>query len=193
MKTKPSQDNNIQAYLVGKKIYLRLLNKRDINKRYLSWLNDTEVTKYMISGLFPSTRKDLEDYYKKVHESKTDIQFAIIEKENNLHIGNIKLGSINWVHRFADLGIMIGEKKYWHGGRGQEACRLLLEYAFKRLNLNKVILGVYENHISAIESYQGIGFVIEGRIKDFLYFEGKYIDRIIMGISQKEFLKTIKS
>ena len=66
---------------------------------------------------------------------------AILNKKTGAHIGNIKLGDINWIHRFSELGIMIGDKRYWGKGYGEEACKLVLAYAFDRLNLNKVILG----------------------------------------------------
>lgn len=178
-----------KKHIIGKGIYLRPLRKIDINKRYLSWLNDTLVTKYMETKFNPPTLKDLDNYYEELKNSKSNEMFAIVTSAKNEHIGNIKLGNINPNHRYADLGIMIGERKYWGKGYGQEACRLLLGYAFKRLNLNKVILGVYENHAAAIRTYQNLGFKIEGRIKDLLNFEGKYADKIIMGISQQKFLK----
>lgn len=181
------EKNNIQAYLVGKKIYLRPISPKDINKKYLSWLNDAEVTKYMETRFRPPKLKDLEDYYKKISNSKNNEMFAIVVRAKHEYIGNIKLGSISLNHRYADLGIMIGEKKYWGKGYGQEACRLLLKYAFKVLDLNKVILGVYGNHKPAIRAYERIGFKTEGRIRKLLNFENRYVDKLIMGISSQEF------
>lgn len=81
-----------QPYLVGGRIYLRLLHKRDIDGKYLSWLNDSEVTKYMEAGIFPTTQKDLEEFYERISKSKTDVMFSIVKKRNDRHIGNIKLG-----------------------------------------------------------------------------------------------------
>ncbi len=175
--------------MVGKRLYLRPLLKSDITKRYLSWLNDAEVTRYIETGLFPVTEKDLEEFYKKIRVSKTDIMFAIIDKKHDLHIGNIKLGGIKWVHRFADLGIMIGDKAYWGRGYGEEACRLLLGYAFNRLNLNKVTLGSYATNLAALKTYKKVGFKIEGRIKKLLSIDGKYVDHVLMGILQSEYNK----
>ena len=102
---------------------------------------------------------------------------------------DIKLDNINWVHQYASLGIMIGDKKSWGRGHGREAVDLLLDYAFRRLNLNKVTLGVYGNHKSAIKSYLKSGFKIEGRIKKLLNYEGKYVDKVVMGILKKEYIK----
>lgn len=178
-----------KAFLVGKRLYLRPLLKSDITERYLSWLNDAEVTRYIETGLFPVTKKDLEEFYKKIKVSKTDIMFAIIDKKHDLHIGNIKLGGINWVHRFADLGIMIGDKAYWGRGYGEEACRLLLGYAFNRLNLNKVTLGTYATNLAALKTFKKVGFKIEGRIKKLLSIDGKYVDHVLMGILHSEYNK----
>jgi RimJ/RimL family protein N-acetyltransferase len=177
-------------FLKGRRVMLRPLALRDINRRYLAWLNDQEVTAYLETGVFPTDMRELKNFYKKISNSKTDMMFAIIDKRTDLHIGNIKLGAINWVHRYADMGIMIGEKRYWGRGYGGEALGLVLGYAFKRLNLNKVILGVYSNHRRAIGMYEKAGFHIEGRIKKLLRSEGRYVDKIFMGISQRDFLKT---
>ena len=184
---KSNKNNPKVVFLTGKKVLLRPLQEGDINERYLSWLNDQEVTKYMTTGVFPATLKELQDFCKKIKNSKNDLIFAIANKRNNLHIGNIKLGGINWIHRFADLGIMIGDKKYWGKGYGVESCNLLLEYAFKRLNLNKVILGVYAMHASAIKTYQRIGFKIEGRLKKLFFIDGRWTDEFIMGILRENF------
>lgn len=176
----------------GNKVLLRPMAKKDINDRYLSWINDSEVTRYMETGFFPVTLKELVQYYKRMTRSKTDVLFSIIKKADGTHIGNIKLGGINWIHRFADLGIMIGDKKAWGRGYGTEACDLLLGYAFKKLNLNKIILGVCSPHAAALKAYKKAGFRIEGRLTDMLHLDGSYIDKIIMGMNSREYLRKAK-
>ena len=41
------------------------------------------------------------------------------------------------------LGILIGEKSFWGQGCGQDAVRLLLDYAFNLFNLHSVMLGAF--------------------------------------------------
>jgi RimJ/RimL family protein N-acetyltransferase len=177
------------VFLHGNRIYLRPVKESDINNTYLSWLNDSEVTRFLDTGVFPVTFEELKAFYHSVASARNVVMFAIIEKKTKRHIGNIKLGGINWVHRFADLGILIGDKRSWGKGFGQEACRLVLEYAFDRLNLHKVILGVYANHASAIKAYTKIGFNIEGRLKDLLFYKDGYVDKLYMGVTEKVFSK----
>jgi len=176
------------VFIEGSKVLLRPLEKKDINMKYLSWINDAEVTRCTEIGNFPTTLMGLRTFYSGVSKSKNDVMLAIVDKKKDLHIGNIKLGGISWIHRFADLGIIIGEKKYWGRGYGSEACRLLLKYAFECLNLNKVTLGVYGTHEAAIEAYKKAGFKTEGRLTGMMRLKNKYVDKVIMGISQKEYL-----
>ena len=175
------------SFLRSKRLILRPLQEKDINQRYLSWLNDREVIRHLESIVFPATMFYLRRFYNRISKSKSDIMFTIVDRKKHVHIGNIKLGNINWVHRYADLGIMIGDKQYWGKGYGTEACRLLLGYAFCGLELNKVFLGVSADHRFAIKAYKKAGFKIEGRLKKMIHYSGKYVDKILMGILREDF------
>lgn len=175
------------VFLEGDKLLLRPLEEKDINEKYLSWLNDREVIKYLDVRVFPAVLEDLHAFYRRIRDSKTDILLAIVDKASNEHIGNIKLGNIDWIHRYAEMAILLGDKRYWGKGHGLEASQLILEYAFDRLNLNKVILCVYASHKTAIKIYQKLGFQIEGRLKKIFNLDGKYVDNLWMGILRSEF------
>ncbi len=165
---------------------LRPLTAADATDEYLSWLNDHEVTKGLETGVFPSTKVSLLDFIKKTSGSKDNVIFAIIDKSNGKHIGNIKLGNINWVHRHGELGILIGEKKAWGKGHGTDACKLLVQYAFEKLNLRKVWLAVFSNNPAAINIYKKIGFVEEGCLKEHVFSDGQFADKLLMSIFNRE-------
>lgn len=175
------------AFLRGSKIYLRPLERADLNETYLGWLNDAEVTRYMEAGAFPATYQDLEKFYQGVTGSTTDVIFAIADRKSHRHIGNAKLGPIHWIHRRAMFGIMIGDKGFWGRGIGEEVTRLMVEYAFRRLNLNRVTLGVFAEHESAVGCYEKVGFRVEGRIREDLFRDGEYKDRLWMGLLRSEY------
>ncbi|SRR6267378_92231 len=175
------------AFLRGSKVYLRPLERTDLNETYLGWLNDPEVTRYLETGVFPATYQDLEKFYDGVTGSKTDVIFAIADRKTHRHVGNVKLGPINWVHRRALLGIMIGEKGFWGKGVGEEATRLMVEYGFFRLNLHRIGLGVFEEHQPAIRCYEKIGFKLEGRLRDQMFQAGEYKNQLWMGLLRAEY------
>jgi ribosomal-protein-alanine N-acetyltransferase len=174
-------------FIGGELVYLRPLGREDLSGPYFSWMNDPEVTCYMESGIFPTTADDLEKFFREVTGSRNQVMLAVADKKTHQHIGNVKLGPIDWVHRRTHFGILIGEKKFWGKGVGAEATRLIVEYAFRRLNLNRVDLGVYAEHGAAVRCYEGIGFKIEGRLRQDLFHHGEYKDRLWMGLLRSEY------
>jgi len=175
------------AFMAGAQVYLRPLERDDLNDRYLGWLNDPDVTKYLESGIFPTTMQDLEAYYQQTTGSRNQVIFAIVDSQSDQHIGNVKLGPIHWIHRSATFGILIGDARFWGKGIGLEATRLAVEYGFQKLNLRRIDLGVFAGHESAISCYEKAGFRIEGRLREDLFQNGEYKDRVWMGILRSEY------
>jgi RimJ/RimL family protein N-acetyltransferase len=175
------------VFAMGAKVYLRPLERADINARYLGWLNDPEVTRYMETGTFPSTLDDLDKFYREATGSHNQVILAISDRKSDQHIGNVKLGPIQWLHRYATFGIMIGDKRFWGKGAGLEATRLMVEYGFFRLNLRRIDLGVHAEHEAAVRCYEKVGFKVEGRMREHLFQDGKYKDRLWMGLLRSEY------
>ena len=98
--------------LDGGDIYLRLPTEDDLKGNWYQWLNDPVVTKYQNKGIFVNSRELQRDYYQKMMESKNDVLLAIIDEKTDRHIGCAGLHHIDWVHRSAELGIVIGEKEW---------------------------------------------------------------------------------
>jgi len=169
-------------FIIGKKVYLRPLLREDLNDHYLSWLNDPVTTHYLESGTFPMSYEGLENFYTEVTGSQNQVILAIADSESNEHIGNVKLAPISWVHRRATFGILIGNEQYRNRGVGTEVTHLILNYAFYKLNLQRIDLGVYANNESAIKMYERVGFKIEGRFRKHVFFEGTYIDSLWLGL-----------
>jgi RimJ/RimL family protein N-acetyltransferase len=175
------------AFLRGAKVYLRPLERTDLNETYLSWLNDGEVTRHLETGAFPTTMQDLEKFYQGVTGSTNAVILAVADRKSHRHIGNVKLGPINWVHRRAMFGIMIGDKAFWGKGVGEEVTRMMVEYGFYRLNLRRIGLVVFEEHRPAVRCYQKVGFKTEGCLREQMYQDGKYKNHLWMGLLRSEY------
>ncbi len=172
-------------FINGNNIYLRKVCIDDVNEKYHHWMNDYEVTKFTESYFFPSTKEDLEEYINAKQKDRNCIFLAIIFQENHQHIGNIKLGPINWIHRLADIGIIIGEKEYWGNGLAVESIRLVSDYAFSRLNLHKLTAGCYIDNIGSGKAFEKAGFIKEGTREKHLFHNGEYQDIVQYGMIKK--------
>lgn len=167
-------------FIDGNKIGLRKITLEDLNGPYLKWMTDETITQYLESRFFPYSREQLGTYIKHLEQDSGTVFLAIIYKANNSHIGNIKLGPINWIHRRADIGILIGEKNYWGQGLGTEAISLISEYAFKKLNLHKLTASSYDINPGSVRIFEKAGFKQEAVLKQQFFCQGKFVDQICL-------------
>ncbi|HAY33182.1 MAG TPA: GNAT family protein [Ignavibacteria bacterium] len=182
----------INPFLIGSKIYLSPLSKADISEKYISWLNDKEVCRDNSHATFPNTRSKTVAYIENLEKSKDEAAFAIRWKKNNLHIGNAAIQKIDRINRSAELAIIIGDKKYWGKGIASEVYRLLIEYGFDTLNLNRISSGQTLANKGMIKVCEKSGMKREGVLRQILYKEGKYLDAGIYSILKKEFEMKVK-
>lgn len=152
-------------------------------KKTLEWVNDPELMLMMNRVNYVTESQHWEWYEKIIRESKI---FAIIA--NGKHIGNCCLKDINTDGRSrkAELWIYIGDPTARGKGYGKKATQLLLDYAFKSLNLHRVYLYVMNYNQKAFKMYKKIGFKKEGVKREDIFINGRYHDAIIMGILKKE-------
>lgn len=167
--------------ITGERIFLRKLALSDITDRYLSWMNDYEVVKYTESRHINHTKKSLTDFILSIDHS-SNYFFAIIDKYSEKHIGNIKIGNINSIHKFAEVGLIIGDKKFWNRGIATEAISLCVNFSFEELELHRLSAGVYEPNIGSMRAFEKAGFVKESCEKEKYIFEGNRINSFIYSI-----------
>ena len=180
------------AFLIGNGIYLRPLEMIDVTDEYISWMNDANLSKFIPAMTFPSVRESVEKYVSGHVGNRDVIFFAIIEKSSGIHIGNIKLGPINWVSRNAEFGRLIGLREFRSKGYGAEAVALLLHYSFNVINMNKIFAGCLRSNVSAISSNKKAGLEVEAIVKEKYFACGKYEDVVIMGISAEMYRRKLE-
>lgn len=175
-------------FIEGERLYFKGIEASDLSDRYVDWMNDPEISQYMETWHFPHTRENISKYIEAHTDNRNEPFFGIMLKEAHksepyaqAHIGNIKLGQINWIHRYADVSLFIGEKELRGKGYGTEAIQMLTDYAFNRLNLHKLKAGIYSKNEASIKAFKKAGFEFEAELKDHVFFDGEYIDVILMG------------
>jgi RimJ/RimL family protein N-acetyltransferase len=154
------------------------------------WRRDTEF--HRLADADPanvmSEKKIKEWLEKRSEEVKPErYPFAIRALEGDKLIGFMGLW-LDLVHSEAWVGIGIGEREYWGKGYGTDAMRLILQYAFMELNLQRVSLGLHAYNERALKSYEKVGFRLEGRTRSDQLREGMRTDTLWMGILRDEWL-----
>jgi RimJ/RimL family protein N-acetyltransferase len=170
----------------GKLVRIRGYEKSDVDL-LMRWFTDEEVTEFLGPMETPMTRAHQERMIERVTAANSPDKAFVIETLEGLPIGDCGLRSFNWVSRYAELFITIGDKAYWGRGYGADAVRLLLRLAFEKLNLHTVWLTTLVTNERAIRCYEKCGFKRQGLFRENSYVRGKYVDVVPMGILRSEY------
>jgi RimJ/RimL family protein N-acetyltransferase len=165
-------------FLVGEKVLLRAVTDADVTDQYVAWLSDQEVTRFMGWRGFPSARHQVAEYVRS-QEADDTLFLAIVSRQDQAHVGNIHLGPIDWVHRRAELAMILGDKAAWGKGYMTEAFELVIRHAFHTLNLHKLKAGTEAGNAAAIRVFHKTGWIEEGRLRQETFRDGEFRDLML--------------
>lgn len=172
--------------LIGKLTNLRAVESTDYELLW-KWANTPEVMQYWgRSGNTESLAQVAER--EKAEASRGNSAKFIVETKDQRAIGQIDYYDLNWQSRSAWVSILIAEKEYWGGGYGTDAMHVLLRFLFRELGLHRVALNVHETNVRAQRSYEKNGFVREGVMRDWTFFDGAWRDAILMSVLTEDFV-----
>lgn len=172
--------------LTGAKCFLSPLSHEDA-EAHARWENDLAVAIPLGDEAFtPTSLERMHEQIDGALRNQAHV-FSIVDLETDRTIGRCLLFNLDAVNRSAMLGIMIGEREYQNRGYGQEALRLLLDYAFNLLNLHSIMLGVFAYNHRAIAAYRKVGFREVGRRRQARIIAGQKYDVLFMDLLADEF------
>lgn len=164
------------------RLRLRALEASDLNATYLGWLNDPQVNRYLETRFLPQTLEALQTYWQAHRDDPSSPWFAICLAAEGRHIGNIKLGPIQWLHRRADLSLFIGARDCWGQGYASETIALVRDWAFRELDLQKLSAGIYAGNIGSRRAFEKCGFALEGTLRQEVVSAGTRLDIWRLGL-----------
>tara|TARA_Y100000768_G_C23893857_1_gene641535 strand:- start:381 stop:923 length:543 start_codon:yes stop_codon:yes gene_type:complete len=142
------------------RVGIRLFTEKDITKEYISWLNDPEVVKFS-NQRFKFHDSDSSKAFLKYINSLDAIFLKIIHKQSDEFIGTMTVYfSLN--HSTADIGIMVGNRKFWNQGIGAEAWTALMNFLLDKLNVRKVTGGTLSCNRGMIRIFEKVGMIQDG-------------------------------
>lgn len=114
------------------------------------------------------------------HHDRAD--WAIVRRADDQVLGEVVLNELDEHNESVSFRISLVGPAVFGQGYGTEATRLALDYAFDVAGLHRVHLEVYDINPRARRVYEKCGFVLEGRQRDALRWDGRWHDAITMAI-----------
>jgi len=175
-------------YMIGKHVYLRHPTEEDALGRWHEWFSDEETVKYLANRFWPNTKEAQLDFLKEV-EDRNRLALSIVTIKDDKHIGIVSLSAINWVHRYADPAIVIGEKEYRKHVYTIDAYNMILKIAFIRLNL-RIVRSCRGKSNKASEYLERLfNYTTVGEYPKLLYIDGQYEDEVVGMLDKESWLK----
>ena len=97
-----------EVLLPNKRLSLKILSAKDVSEKYVSWLNDYEVVQFTDQKHVEHNMEAVVNFVNSKFNLHVDLLFGIFFDVR--HIGNIRLGPIDFNHKVSDISFFIGEK-----------------------------------------------------------------------------------
>jgi RimJ/RimL family protein N-acetyltransferase len=168
----------------GEQVELTPLTAGDLPVMF-RWINDRSEVLWN-APYRPVTEAQHAEWFDAIQRRKDTVIFGIRRLDSEKLIGSCQLHGIKDIHRSAELQIRLGESEGRGQGYGTEAVQLLLNVAFKDLNLRRVYVHVLGTNERALRLYEKVGFLREGTLREAAHIDGQYVDIALLGILRDE-------
>lgn len=170
--------------LEGERVVLRPLGPEHAEELWRS-VQDPELRR--LTGTHTRFEREGFDRWVASRAEETDrLDLAIHRREDDGYLGDLALTSFDPQNETVAVRIALATTELRGRGYGSEAMRLVLGYAFTEVGVHRVELDVYAFNEAAIRTYERVGFVHEGRLRDALSWEGERHDSVIMSMLRSD-------
>lgn len=172
----------------------------EISEKQMSWRNDPAIMQFTRQSKI-LTQRDMELWRDRISLDDTIQMFGIeidvkgtdsyqprsskFEYKDTANAGTCGLTSISMIHRHAEWSLLIGPE-YQGKGYGKAALKLLLEYGFNHLGLNRIWGEIFETNEKCLNMAEKMGFTREGKLRKSYFKEGTWINSIIVSMLCEE-------
>lgn len=167
---------------------LKPLKETDL-RTVLTWRNSERIKQHMYTN-HTITWKEHLDWFKRVKNDPHTKIFLLYNKNQPLGLVNFK--QIDLKHSRCYWGFYIGEENAPKGS-GTIMGLLALDYIFHEIGLHKVCAEVIETNERSYFYHQKLGFETEGRFKQHLWKDDRFIDVISFALFADKWKKVRES
>lgn len=132
-----------------------------------------------VRDLFPHpyTIRDAHEFLQRAIGEQPTTKFCI--EVNGEAVGGMGIHLGEDVHRHAaTLGYWLGED-LWQRGIMTEAVAAVTDFCFENLPLRRISAEVFSNNPASARVLEKAGFVFEGRLKNNVIKDGKFLDSLL--------------
>lgn len=172
--------------LTGDRVLLRPIVAADANAMWAD-LHDEESRR--LTGTHQTFERSVVEQWCATRIDQRDrLDMAVIDRATGAWAGEVVINELDEDNLACGYRIALGP-----GGRnrglGTEATRMIVDHVFDTIDeprIHRLELEVFAFNPRAMAVYEKVGFVREGVRRDALYWDGEFVDTVVMGIIRSD-------
>jgi RimJ/RimL family protein N-acetyltransferase len=181
-----SESEMQNPFIIGPRLYLRPLEPAQDYHNVALWHNGEEMRNYF--NVYPTSDTRSKERLDQMYRDFRHILLGVALKDDNTLIGVVGLKDINTLNQNAEFYIKIDPAAQGKG-YGTEATRLMIQYGFMELNLNRIQTQDMDENIGGWRADEKAGFQLEGKLREAILRFGTYHDVRVYSILRDEFMR----
>lgn len=148
---------------------------------------DPEITRFWSSAAM-TCREDavalideIDDYCRRGEL----MEWALVRRDQSGLIGTCSLGNLDLANRRGEIGFALA-RPAWGQGFMAEILPVLVSHAFDTLHLHRLEADVDPRNTGSIRLLEGLGFQLEGRLRERWQVTGEVQDALFYGLLDRE-------
>ena len=172
--------------LQGDRVRFRALEDHDLPD-LVRWWRDPEWSVLQQMIVRPRPDVPVTEMFRSWSSSERggDVGFSVVDRESDVLVGHVTLFGGALPVRAATLAVMIGSEHVGQGF-GTDAVRVLTDYGFREMGLNRIEIRVHAFNDRAQAVYRRIGYRQEGVRRDATFHDGRFHDEVVMSVLAHE-------
>lgn len=175
-------------------VLLRPLEHSDFDYLLEYSENEPEIWEYNSGGA--NGKENLEKYIKNAiiqRENEKEYPFIVFDKRTKKHVGSTRFYAIFSDNKTIEIGYTWYGQKYQRTGINKNCKFLLLEFAFDKLQMERVAFAANNKNLKSLNAMKSIGCIVEGVLRNCSTdAKGERIDVARLSILKSEWNESVK-
>ena len=182
----PSEPIGALPRLESADLSARWMTENDLDDLLTVW-GDPEVMRFMARPPL-ADRDEARDFLGGIRsgfETKTLYQWGLVLPDHDRVVGTCTLAGLDWHNRRCEIGFALA-KAYWRRGLARKGVSLVLEHAFRDLELHRIEADVDPENAGSLRLLERLGFRREGLMRQRYLEQGEFQDSVFLGLLRHE-------
>ncbi|MCR1849585.1 GNAT family N-acetyltransferase [Paeniclostridium sordellii] len=174
--------------LYTNRIRLRKINQNDLEQLF-SFLSNDNVTRYMIIDKIQDIKvvEKMINFMIDGYKNNRPTPWAISLKEKDEMIGICGFSKFDIQNRKAEVGYILSDK-HWRKGIATEALKVVVDFAFNYMNLNKIEARCISKNLASENVMLKVNMKLDAILREEKLHKQSYVDLKLYSILKEEYV-----